>query len=430
MKEQLNTALTTYWKENKFEDLTPIQRAMFEPMMNKESFIAISPTGTGKTLAYLIPLLQQIEANQSLQVIILAPSQELVKQIGEVAEEWGKVVGIRTQTILGGANVSRQIEALKDKPELIVATPGRLVELLGQTRKLKVHLVETIVYDEADYLWLEEHHADLDQIEKRLDNQVQKVWVSATYGAALQNISREDEAVRLIELTEKDTSLPIDHLYVITSDRQKINQLRRLAQVSNMQAIVFFEQVNQLEEAASKLLFEGIPVAALHSQLSNLERRQAIEAFKAGKLIYLLTTDVASRGIDVKALPYAIHFNRVRDLELYSHRSGRVGRMGHHGHVISLVNEQEHRDLQQLLAARSIKLQERVVYQAQLLTPEEKAELTPENETNETEKVKNKKPAKQVNPERGARSTRQTKVKKHKNRTNKQKNKGKRRTRD
>ncbi|MGO4937568.1 DEAD/DEAH box helicase [Fundicoccus sp. Sow4_H7] len=422
----LNETLKEYWQLKGFDEATPIQAAMFEPMTNKQSFVAISPTGTGKTLGYLLPLLQKIEANSILQVIVLAPSQELVKQIGEVAQDWSKPLGIKVQTILGGANIKRQIEELKEKPELIVATPGRFLELLNQSRKLKVHLVETIVYDEADFLWQDEHRQSLNEIEKRLDNQVQKVWVSATLGAPLLELVQAPTTIPLIQMTSQDNRLPIDHHYILTNDRQKLMQLRRLAQVENMHAIVFFEQVNELDQVASKLLHDGIKVATLHSQVNKLERQYAIESFRAAEVTYLLTTDLASRGMDIPALPFAIHYNRVRDLDTYFHRSGRVGRMGHKGIVISLVNEQELRDLQNILDARSIQLTEKIVYQQNIVDLEVR-ELARDAKVEDSESNSSARPMQARKPKSASatQNSPATKAKKNKNRHRKQKNKGK-----
>ena len=138
------------WNEKGFKDLTPIQEATKELIQNGEDVVAVSPTGTGKTLAYLLPLLEKIEINHELQAIILVPSQELAQQIGEVIREW-KLPELTMLVLAGGANVKRQIENLKKKPELVVGTPGRLTELANQ-RKLKLHQVQTLGLDEADYL--------------------------------------------------------------------------------------------------------------------------------------------------------------------------------------------------------------------------------------------------------------------------------------
>ncbi|UUX33834.1 DEAD/DEAH box helicase [Fundicoccus culcitae] len=422
---RLEEDLKKYWHNKGFDAATPIQKAVYQPIIEKQSFVAISPTGTGKTLAYLLPLIQTIEANNVLQVIILAPSQELVKQIGEVAQEWAQLLGLKTQVILGGANISRQIEQLKDKPEIIVATPGRFVELLNQTRKLKVHMVKTIVYDEADYLWQDEHRPALEQIEKRLDKDVQKIWVSATLGAPLLSLVQAPTTIPLIHMTSQDNKLPIEHYYILTTDRQKPQLLKRLGQVDNMQAIVFFEQVNELDQVASKLIYDGIKVAVLHSQVSKFERQHAIESFKAGEVTYLLTTDLAGRGMDIPALPYAIHYNRVNNLDTYFHRSGRVGRMGHKGVVISLVNEQEHRDLQKILDARSIQLTEKIVFQQAIVDPEVR-EIEKEAPTNaQSNQTKSPASKPRLAKERTANAGPKANVKKRKVRLKKKKDKGK-----
>ena len=156
------------WDQQGFEQMSPIQEALYPIIQSGESVIAVSPTGTGKTLAYLLPLFTQVEKNNTLQLIVLAPSQELVKQIGEVAELWGRAKELEVLTILGSANMQRQINALKDKPEVIVASPGRLYELSEQSRKLKLHLVKAIVYDEADYLYEDDQAITIDKFTNKL----------------------------------------------------------------------------------------------------------------------------------------------------------------------------------------------------------------------------------------------------------------------
>ena len=361
--------LQTLWTDKQFTAPTAIQEQIFQPLLRGESFIAISPTGTGKTLAYLLPILCKTKPNQVLQAIIMAPSQELVKQIGQVAQEWAEPLGIKIQLVLGGANFKRQQELLKDKPEIIVATPGRFNELATKTRKLKLHQVETVVYDEADYLFDEQNRQAVDTLQKRLMRDVQVVWTSATFKEALQQIA--DRGSKVYQVDTSATSNVFHHI-IMTPNRQKISQLKRLAQVDNMQAIVFFEQVNELEEASAKLLYQNVKVATLHGKLSKQEREMAIRLFTQKQVTYLLTTDMAARGLDIPEIPYVIHFNRVSEIETYIHRSGRTGRMGAQGIVLSLVNEQESRDLSQLLQKNNIHSSERLVHSSKLITPEER----------------------------------------------------------
>ncbi|WP_124058563.1 DEAD/DEAH box helicase [Vaginisenegalia massiliensis] len=424
MIKNLKDALQDHWQSKGFAQATPIQVICAEKFNQSSSFVAISPTGTGKTLAYLLPLLNQIQANHQLQALILVPSQELAKQVGAVASEWGQLVGIHSLVLLGGANINRQAEALKAKPELIVATPGRLHEFMTYTRKIKLHEVKALIFDEADYLLEQEYLPMIQDLRKRVMRDTRCVWVSATLGPSLARLA-EEEKLTVASISVEDNQLNLSHYYIMGQDRQKVTKLKQLTQLADFQAIVFFEQIHQLEEVAAKLTYQGVKVAMLHSQLSKQEREQAMRVFSQGQAQYLLTTDVAARGLDIPAIPYVIHFNRVDDPHTYQHRSGRTGRMGSQGYVLSLVNEQEWRDLRNCLRDLPMKLEQRYIYLGQLVTEEQFLLLREEQvsqDANRTPiKVKKKVAVK-------SKKTLDNKTKlKTKKRVRDQKNKGKRR---
>ncbi|MGX7109209.1 DEAD/DEAH box helicase [Facklamia miroungae] len=421
MKELFNPQLKKYWNEKKFSEATPIQKQVYPFFKNKESVVAISPTGTGKTLAYLLPTLERLEPNHRLQAIIFAPTQELAQQIFLVADEWSQLVGITCMSIVGGANVKRQIEKLKNKPELIVATPGRFNELLKQTSKLKVHTVEWLVYDEADYLFSkgEQQITDINLIEKRLMKDIQRYFFSATKSEDFLNyLTEKSYEIEKLEVSMASANLKTDHIVMEVNNRQKTETLKRLAQIESMQAIVFFDQISDLERAAAKLIFERLPVSVLHSQLSNQERQIALEQFRQQKSVYLLTTDLASRGLDIEDVPYVIHYNAADNVRIYFHRSGRTGRMNKEGCVISIVNQQEGFNLRNMLKDSKILLEERVLYNRQLLS-EKPAE---EDKKHEIKKKPKKRPQAQK-----SKLTIKTKKKKRKRNT---KNIGKPRKKD
>lgn len=402
MLETLRNELQNHWKNRGFNQPTPIQEQLISEANQGNSVIAISPTGTGKTLAYLLPILNKIEANQTLQAIILAPSQELAIQIAEVAREWGKEVGIKTQSLIGGANISRQIDKLKEKPELVVATPGRFQELQQKSNKLKVHTVTTIVFDEADYLLKDEHKGAINRIKQSLMRDVQKIYTSATMpDEVLDQLTGEDADLTLLSVEDQASKYKVKHIYLTVNNRDKIKELKRLSQVPDMRAIVFFEQIHQIEEVAAKLIFEKVPLVVLHSEASKMEREYAIRAFTNHDVKFLLTTDVASRGIDIANVPYVIHYNRVDNLQTYLHRSGRTGRMDAEGTVISLVNQQELLDLNEILKVNQIQVSEKVLRNTELLDPSDDNRTDRDNRN-----------SKQHNP----RKTNQSKVNKQKSR--------------
>lgn len=398
MLEKLRSELQDFWQGKGFDQPTAIQEKLVSEMIEGNSVIAISPTGTGKTLAYLLPILNKIEANQNLQAIILAPSQELAVQIADVAREWGKIVGIKTQAIIGGANIKRQIDRLKEKPELIVATPGRFQELQTKSNKLKVHTVTTIVFDEADYLLKDEHKNALNRIKQSLMRDVQLVYTSATMPEdILEELTQADDSLKLITVEKQAATDRVKHVYITVNNRDKVNELKRLSQVEDMRAMVFFEQIHQIEEVAAKLIFEKVPVVVLHSEASKMEREYAIRAFTNHDVKFLLTTDVASRGMDIDNVPYVIHYNSVDNIQTYLHRSGRTGRMNAEGSVISLLNQQEYRDLRDLLQAEDIQLTERILKHAKLQAPvqeeivKQTVKYSKQNNTKKNKQTKSKK---------------------------------------
>lgn len=418
MLNKLSPALKEKWEASNFNQPTAIQMKTFDLMLNKEAVVGISPTGSGKTLAYLLPILTRLKANGQLQALVFAPSQELAQQIGRVAEDWSESLGITSQTLIGGANIKRQVDRLKEKPELVVATPGRFLELLNQSAKLKVHKVDTVVFDEADYLLLSQGQqvALVEEIQKRLMRDVTYSWFSATQSsdlkAAIEKETSESIQPQWIVIGDEKVPEQIQHFLIESTNRDKAAQLRRLGQFDDMQAIVFFEQVNELESVAAKLLYDNIPVVTLHSHLSNTERKMAIQIFSQKQAVYLLTTDVAARGLDLADVPYIIHYNRVEDPKVYLHRSGRTGRMGKEGYVLSLVNQQESRDLMDLLKKLKLQPEWRFIYKRQLVSEIPKA--------TDFKSVKK-------GSESGRSHSTKTK-KKNKKRQKKQKNKGRKRS--
>lgn len=323
------------WEKQKFSEPTEIQTKSYDIIQSGKDLVGISPTGTGKTLAYILPLLEKITLNDALQCIVLVPSQELAQQIAQVWRLWGKA---RVQAITGGANLRRQLEQLKNKPNIIVATPGRLLEIANQSKKIKFHQVETIVLDEADYLLHPEHLNSIRELIKKAPSQRQLMFFSATTNETLQNVEKwfnvKPEYVTCAE--QKNDTL---HGYIIVEDRKRTEYLRRLAHTQDMHALVFVQHVESLVQIYEKLVYENISVAVLHSHIHHTERKKALDMLKNREITYLLTTDIATRGIDIDSLPVVIQYDVPREIEIYKHRSGRTGRMGKSGSVITLVSK-------------------------------------------------------------------------------------------
>lgn len=423
MIENMDVRFYQYWQGLGFQLPTPIQESVFKPLKEGQDVLGLSPTGTGKTLAYALPLLEKVRPTNELQLVILAPSQELAVQVGRVVQEWASLKDLQVQTLIGSANITRQIEKLKDKPEVVVGTPGRLLELADQ-KKLKLHQVQAVVLDEADYLLQEEHLDTLRQLVRKMPGQRQMAFFSATANDILDNVASwfNVDPLRFDASQEGNLHDRTIHGYVEVPNRKRAEMLRRLGNVEGMQALVFVNAVSELDYLAEKLLYEGVQVRMLHSDYGKDQRQQALEEFRKGKAVFLLTTDVAARGLDIVDLPYVIHYDLPLEKDIYLHRSGRTGRMGKEGRVVSLVTDRTLRDLKKFVPDAAA-LQQWFVYGGQLLK-----ELPEKADEAEAKRQPGAKPAKSSRPKIAAPQQKQpAKKAKKKNRTRDQKNKGARR---
>ncbi|MCJ7840807.1 DEAD/DEAH box helicase [Lederbergia sp. NSJ-179] len=344
----LNANTKKIWKQSDFNEPTLIQQSVFSPIMGGKDIIAESPTGTGKTVAYLLPIIEKIEEeNSSIQTVILAPSRELVMQIYQEVQKWTKGTNIRSASFVGGANIKRQMEKLKTRPQMVVGSPGRILELI-KLKKLKMHEVQTIVLDEGDQLLIEEHLDTVRTIVKSAMNDRQLLLFSAT---AIKEpdqmkamIGRDPEFMK-VDRQQSQTAGPVDHLYLLCEPRDRAKLLQKIAAMNAVKALVFVRDRGNMNVLYEKLKYEKVPVSLLHSELNKSEREKALTALRKGKVTLLLATDIAARGLDIEGLTHVIHYDFPIDLEQYIHRSGRTGRMGKSGTVVSFVTPREEREL-------------------------------------------------------------------------------------
>lgn len=409
------------WVAENFKAPTNIQEKMFLPLKNKQNVLGISPTGSGKTLAYLLPLLLNVEKDGGNQLLILLPSQELASQVAEVVRQWIKPLDLNIQAIIGGANVSRQVERLKKRPEVLVGTPGRVLELI-KAKKIKAHLINALVLDEVDDLVSQEDYNAAKSVMKSVLADTQIVAVSATGQVILpelDNLFRETPEVIDVTSTDKTKGV-IKHQYLLTPTRKRSDNLRRLSYIKDFKALVFFNQLSELGAASERLNFLGIDHRTLASDQHQSERKRAIEDFEKNQVPLLLTTDIGARGLDFSDLYYVVQYDMALNAENYVHRSGRVGRMGKAGEVISLVNDREVRELRKMLRSLDNDFSEIFVSHGQLVTEriesisEEPAKKEKKKITMEENTPKVQKKSEQVEKPK----------KKKKNRTNRNKNKG------
>ncbi|OTN76999.1 hypothetical protein A5886_002079 [Enterococcus sp. 8G7_MSG3316] len=349
----------TLWQEAGFTTPSLIQEKVYGPLAKGQSLIGISPTGSGKTLAYLLPLLGKVKPNEGNQLLILTSSQELAMQVTEVARTWGQAIDLTVQPLIGGANTKRQVEKLKAKPEVLVGTPGRVLELI-KAKKIKSQQIEMLVLDEVDQLLKEGQLGLAAKINQTLTKEAQRSFFSATANEVITEIQPLVHTTPIIiDVTAEDQSKGlIHHYYLDYPQRRIVDGLRRLAHLPAFQGLVFFNELSAMGNAEEKLLYHGLPVATLASDQNKLARRGALESFRQGKVRQLLTTDVAARGLDIHDLPYVINTDVPLDKESYLHRAGRVGRMGKEGTVVTIVQDHSLKDLKKIAKQLDITLEE------------------------------------------------------------------------
>ena len=369
MLNTLKPFLQEAWEKSGFQTPTSIQESAIPLILEGKDLIAESPTGTGKTLAYLLPLLDKIDTDvQGLQAVVLASSQELVMQVYQEFQKWSEGSGIRGTSIIGGANVKRQLEKLKKRPQVIFATPGRLHELIKQ-KKVKMHEVKLVVLDEGDQLLIPEHLNTVQNIVKSTMNDRQVVLFSATMKAATEKLAKDltrDQEVLRIEKDEMASSGEVEHIYFLCEPRDKIKLLEKIVRLENSKSLAFINDIGEIQVFKEKLLFKDLSIGILHSDMKKLERQAALKSFRDGKMKMLIATDVAARGLDIQGVTHVVQIDSPKDIAQYVHRAGRTGRMGANGTVISLVTEREERELKSYCRELNLPLHKRVFYQGQI----------------------------------------------------------------
>ncbi|MFZ7945823.1 MULTISPECIES: DEAD/DEAH box helicase [Bacillaceae] len=373
MLTTLKPFLQEAWEKSGFQTPTSIQDTAIPLILESKDVIAESPTGTGKTLAYLLPLLNRIDANvPSLQAIVLASSQELVMQVYQEFQKWSEGSGIRGTSIIGGANLKRQLEKLKKRPHVIFATPGRLLELIKQ-KKVKMHEVKMVVLDEGDQLLIPEHLHTVQTIVKSTMSDRQVVLFSATMKPVTEKLAKEmtnEPEVLRIEKDELASSGEVEHIYFSCEPRDKIKLLEKIARLANSKSLAFINDIGEIQVFKEKLLFKELSIGVLHSDMKKLERQAALKSFRDGKMKMLIATDIAARGLDIQGVTHVVQIDSPKDITQYVHRAGRTGRMGANGTIISLVTEREERELKRYCRELTIPLDKRVFYQGQIVAEE------------------------------------------------------------
>lgn len=336
-----------------FESPTLIQsEAIPKLLFSNKDFIGLAQTGTGKTAAFGLPLIERIDVrNQKTQALILAPTRELCVQITNHLTKFAKYrTGLKIAAVYGGADISSQIRALKGGVHILIATPGRLRDMLKRG-VADLSQIEFLVLDEADEMLNMGFREEIDEILENAPDQ-KMVWLfSATMSADVRRITKNymkdpDELV----IGEQNTSnVDIDHQYTFTNSMERYQTLRSfLDSEKSIYGIIFCRTRMGAKELVDQLKGDGYSADALHGDLSQSQRDRVMENFRSKKIQLLVATDVAARGIDVQNVSHVYHYNIPEDLDFYTHRSGRTGRAGKKGISLILAHPSDKRVLANL----------------------------------------------------------------------------------
>ena len=349
INEQLVKSVT----ELGYTHATEIQeRAIPVLISGTKDFIGLAQTGTGKTAAFGLPLLQLIKtADRFPQALVVCPTRELCMQIVNELNLFKKhVPGLQVLAVYGGTSISMQIRDLKRGVQIIVATPGRLIDLI-ERKAINLEQIEYVVLDEADEMLNMGFQEDIEFILKNTPNR-ESIWLfSATMPAEIKKVSKRymKEPVEVTIGKVNATNKSIDHQYYVTSAQYRYETLKRIIDFNpGIYGIIFTRTKADAQDVSARLTREGYDIDAIHGDLTQQQRDRVMGQFRDKTLQLLIATDVAARGIDVKGITHVINFELPDDVEVYTHRSGRTGRAGSQGVCISIVHARETYRLRQI----------------------------------------------------------------------------------
>jgi len=333
-------------KEMGFSEPTEIQ-GLTIPQLAKsnEDLIALAQTGTGKTAAFGLPLLNHINADsKETQGLILCPTRELCLQVAKDIETYAKYYNkFRVTAVYGGASAENQIKDLNKGPQVVVGTPGRTLDLIKR-RKLKVGAIRVLVLDEADEMLSMGFKDDLDAILENTPRERQTLLFSATMPLEIVNISKNymKDPIQISAGKRNVGATNVEHEYYVVKASDRYEALKRIADMNpSIYGIVFCRTRRETKEVADKMMKDGYNADALHGDLSQAQRDHVMNRFRNKVLQILVATDVAARGLDVNELTHVINYNQPDEAEIYIHRSGRTGRAGNKGISISIMHKRE-----------------------------------------------------------------------------------------
>ncbi|MDZ5473793.1 DEAD/DEAH box helicase [Bacillus sp. 31A1R] len=326
-----------------FEEPTPIQSQAIPIAMQGKDMIGQAQTGTGKTTAFGVPLLEKVSVDGGIQGVVVAPTRELAVQVAEELNRIGQVKGIRTLPIYGGQDINRQIRSLKNRPQIIAATPGRLIDHLDR-KTIKLNNIKMVVLDEADEMLNMGFIEDIERILSDVPEERQTLLFSATMPKRIQSLAeRFMVEPELVKVKAKEMTVTnIEQFYLEVHEKQKFDVLTSLLDIESPElAIVFGRTKKRVDEVVEGLIKRGYSAEGIHGDIPQSKRDQVIRRFKDQTIEIMVATDVAARGLDISGVSHVYNFDIPQDPESYVHRIGRTGRAGKKGLAYTFVSPRE-----------------------------------------------------------------------------------------
>jgi ATP-dependent RNA helicase RhlE len=331
---------------------SPIQLKAIPAILSGHDIMAMAQTGTGKTAGFTLPLLQllasgpKVQSNQ-VRALVLTPTRELAAQVAENVQQYGKYLPLKSAVVFGGVKINPQMQKLRSGVDVLVATPGRLLDLYKQNA-LKFDHLEILVLDEADRMLDMGFIHDIKRIIAFLPKKRQNLMFSATFSGEINTLARSivNDPIELSVSPKNTTAVTIEQCVHPVDKNKKSALLCKLILDNNWQQVLVFCRTKHGANKLTKFIeSHGVSAAAIHGNKSQGARTRALAEFKSGKIRALIATDIAARGIDISQLPQVVNFELPNVAEDYVHRIGRTGRAGSNGHAISLVCAEEYKDL-------------------------------------------------------------------------------------
>jgi len=363
----LSAELLRAIEEKGYNEATPIQQQAIPLILEGRDILAGAQTGTGKTAGFTLPLLQHLQQSpnnrRSIRALILTPTRELAAQVGESVRDYGSHLPFRTAVIFGGVSINTQINKLRNGVDVVVATPGRLLDHMQQ-KTIDLSKVEILVLDEADRMLDMGFIRDIRKVIKAIPKKRQNLLFSATFSNEIRRLAADllDAPTEIQVATRNTTADRVKQIVHPVDKRRKRELLSHRIGAGNWQQVLVFTRTKHgANRLAQQLSDDGIKSAAIHGNKSQAARTRALKEFKEGSVRVLVATDIAARGLDINRLPHVVNYELPHVPEDYVHRIGRTARAGQEGHAVSLVCIDELKLLHEIERLLKTKIEKEII---------------------------------------------------------------------